>query len=426
MLIFVVEDDPFYAELLQFHLSLNPEDEIRWFENGKDCLQHLYLNPAVICLDYTLPDLAGEEVLKKIKNTKPNIQVIIVSAQENIKTAVELIKLGAADYIVKDKNSRENLWKALIAIRKQIVLENRIKHLEAEARDRNIDLNFLVGDSPEITRTRQYLENPNHIPPLVFIWGPKGTGAKAVAKQIHGTIYSDQAKFVAVDPKGKSLKKFEDRLFSRENLSLLKDAQGGTLFLPNIEYLTAQLWKKLLDAAGLTKEYTPNFNLIVSSEIPLRELVNQNKLPEEIFYEIGEWQLALPPLHQRRADILPLANAYLSEFCRLSGSVVKQLSPEAQQTLAQHSWPGNGLEVKMVIELACLLSESKTINQEHLRLNSENSTTNILDQELTLEEYTQLIIRHRLNKNDQNVVLTAQKLGIGKSTIYRLLQQGKV
>ena len=92
MLIFIVEDDPFYAELLKYHLSLNPDDEVQLFDSGHDCLQNLYKEPAIICLDYSLPDMSGEDVLKKIKASYPHVQVIIISAQDNIKTAVDLLK----------------------------------------------------------------------------------------------------------------------------------------------------------------------------------------------------------------------------------------------------------------------------------------------------------------------------------------------
>jgi DNA-binding NtrC family response regulator len=130
--IFVVEDDPAYTKFLKYVLELNPDYDLEFFTSGKDCLANLYKNPAVITLDYSLPDLPGEKVLSQIKSHDPNIGVIIVSAQEKIHTAVELLKLGAFDYISKDHETKDRLLNSINNARNKTSLIKEIDHLKKE------------------------------------------------------------------------------------------------------------------------------------------------------------------------------------------------------------------------------------------------------------------------------------------------------
>ncbi|HPE35457.1 MAG TPA: response regulator, partial [Bacteroidales bacterium] len=117
--IFIVEDDPFYGEMLKYHISLNPDYSVEKFQTGKDFLNNLHRNPSVVTLDYTLPDISGLEVLKKIMAYNPNIPVIIVSGQEDVSTAVNLLKEGAYDYFVKNDETKDRIWNSLKKIREK-------------------------------------------------------------------------------------------------------------------------------------------------------------------------------------------------------------------------------------------------------------------------------------------------------------------
>ena len=130
--IFIVEDDAWYGEILEYHLSLNPDYVICRFSNATDCLKNLHRKPDLVTIDYSLPDMQGGELFKKIKEFNPEIPAIIISSQENIATAVELLKAGATDYIVKDENAKDILWNTIIRLRETRFLKTEVNKLRSE------------------------------------------------------------------------------------------------------------------------------------------------------------------------------------------------------------------------------------------------------------------------------------------------------
>src|SRR5688572_21021433 len=150
--IFVVEDDPAYTKFLKYVLGLNPDYELEYFNSGKDCIANLYKNPAIITLDYSLPDMPGEKVLSQIRAHDPNTNVIIVSAQEKIHTAVELLKSGAYDYISKDHETKERLLNSINNARNKTSLIKEIDHLKKEISIKYEFEKSLVGNSPAVKR----------------------------------------------------------------------------------------------------------------------------------------------------------------------------------------------------------------------------------------------------------------------------------
>jgi DNA-binding NtrC family response regulator len=142
--IFLVEDDPAYSKFLQYVLSLNPDFEVTTFETGQDCLDNLHKKPAIISLDFSLPDINGDEVLKAIREFDPEIKVIIVSAQEEVGTAIKLLKLGAYDYITKDEETKDLLLNAINNARKNISLTREVEHLKEEI-SHQYDFKHIIG-----------------------------------------------------------------------------------------------------------------------------------------------------------------------------------------------------------------------------------------------------------------------------------------
>ncbi|MDK2910472.1 MAG: hypothetical protein PWR20_2039, partial [Bacteroidales bacterium] len=150
--IFVVDDDPLFAKTMKFHLSLNPDFTVEVFPDGRKCLENLYNQPALICLDYNLPGMSGLQVMKKIKEANKDIPIIIISSQHDVKTAVELLKEGAYDYIVKDEDLFQRLWKALADIKEKIVLRRKIEDLEQEIGKKYKYENLIKGNSQAIRK----------------------------------------------------------------------------------------------------------------------------------------------------------------------------------------------------------------------------------------------------------------------------------
>ncbi|CAE7208877.1 rfbP [Symbiodinium sp. CCMP2456] len=179
--VFVVEDDQLYAKATKHHLSLNPDNEVEVFANGKECLHNLYKNPHLVFLDYSLPDMSGIDVLRKIKQSQPELPVIIVSGQEDIDTVVTLLKEGAYDYIVKDSNEKERMWKAVNNIRENTRLRHELDILRQEV-TLKYDFSNIKGNSGSLQRVFKLMEKAAGTNITVSITGETGTGKELVAK----------------------------------------------------------------------------------------------------------------------------------------------------------------------------------------------------------------------------------------------------
>ena len=130
--IFIVEDDPWYGEVLKYHLSLNEDFEVFLFSNAKDCLEKLYLKPNVVSIDFNLPDMSGEDLMKRIKSQNPSIPIIFISAQEDISVVLSLLKKGAYEYIMKDDNTKEVLWNSILRIKENVTLKQEVEELKVQ------------------------------------------------------------------------------------------------------------------------------------------------------------------------------------------------------------------------------------------------------------------------------------------------------
>ena len=183
--IFVVEDDPTYIRFLKYVLGLNPDYQVELFTTGKECLDNLHKKPVVIVLDYTLPDISGEEVLVKVRNFDPGIHVIIVSAQEKIGTAVQLLKLGAYDYIIKNEDTKDLLLNAISNAQKNVSLVNQINTLKQELSEKYEFGKSIIGNSKALRNVFSLLEKAVKTNITVSISGETGTGKELVAKAIH-------------------------------------------------------------------------------------------------------------------------------------------------------------------------------------------------------------------------------------------------
>lgn len=287
--IFVVEDDPVYIKLLQYVAELNPDHIVKVFDTGRACIDHLHENPTVITLDYSLPDITGAEVLRSIKAYNSEIPVILVSSQESINTAVELLKQGAYDYIPKDNDTRDRLLNAINNAKNQANLKEEIVQLREEVIHKYDFEKSIIGESPAIKRVFKLLAKAVKTNITVTITGETGTGKEVVAKE--------------------------------------------------------------------------------------------NKL----------------------------------------GKI--KISKEAQSKLQSYTFPGNVRELKSIIDLAAVMCEDNLIEEEDITFNSLKKENELLFQEMSLRDYNFKIIRHFLNKYDNNVLKVADKLDIGKSSIYRYLKE---
>lgn len=439
--IFVVEDDPLYMKLVNYVAELNPDHVVRTFTSGRECLDHLHENPTVVTLDYSLPDMSGEEVLTKIKAYNPEINVIIVSSQENINTAVQLLKVGAYDYITKDEETRERLLNAINNAKKNVNLKRQISELHEEIGQKYDFQKSIIGESAAIQKVFKLMAKAIKTNITVSITGETGTGKEVVAKAVHYNSPKKQRPFVAVNIAAIPDSLIESELFGHEKGAFtgalarrkgkFEEADGGTIFLDEIGEMDLNLQAKLLRVlqereltrVGGNEIVKFDVRVIVATHRNLAEEVKEGNFREDLFYRLLGIPIELPALRERDKDILLIAKSLLNSFARDNGLGKLSLTKEAQTKLMNYSFPGNVRELKSIIELAAVMCEDNLIDVEDISFNTLQKEEEFLFQEMTLKEYTFKIIKHFLNKYDDNVIKVAQKLDIGKSSIYRYLKE---
>jgi len=442
--IFIVEDDRLYGELLTFNLSLNPDYEVELFTCGADCVSNLYKNPSAISLDYSLPDMSGLEVLERIKKYNSEIPVVIVSGQEDVRTAVHLLKQGAYDYIVKDEDTKDRLWNSMKNIRENLQLKMEIIELKEEIGKKYEFNSIIKGKSNAIMKAFKLMEKAANTNITVSITGETGTGKELVAKAIHYNSSRSKKPIVTVNVSAIPKELIESEMFGHEKGSFtgatsrrigkFEEANKGTIFLDEIAEMDLNMQTKLLRVLQ-EKEVTRvggnqivklDVRVIVATHKNLTEEVRKGNFREDLYYRLLGLPIELPPLRERGNDILLLAKHFIDEFCKENKMEKLTLSASAHEKLMKYPFPGNVRELKAIVELAAVMTNTNTIDAEDITFSSAKGMTDFLLEENTLRSYIQKIIKHYLQKYDNNIVLVAEKLDIGKSTIYRMLKNGEI
>lgn len=439
--IFVVEDDPAYSKFLKYVLSLNPDYEVDFYTTGKECIDNLHKNPSVITLDYSLPDIPGEKILNQIRNYDPNINVIIISAQEKIGTAVELLKLGAYDYISKDQETKDRVLTSINNARNKSSLIREIDHLKKEISEKYEFEKSIIGTSVAIKRVFDLLEKAVSTNISVSISGETGTGKELVAKAIHYNSKRKNKPFVAVNIAAVPATLIESELFGHEKgaftgavtrrIGKFEEAEGGTIFLDEIGEMDLNLQAKLLRVLqerevtriGANQVVKLDVRIISATHKNLPEEVKAGRFREDLYYRLLGLPVNLPPLRDRGNDVILIAKFFLDNFAKENQLSKFKISPEAQEKLIQYPFPGNIRELKSIIELAAVMAGDNEIKTQDISFNSTARAESFLYQEMTMQEYMYRIIRHYLDKYDNNVLDVARRLDIGKSSLYRYLKE---
>lgn len=442
--IFIVEDDNVYGEMLKFFLSLNADNEVTRFSTAKDALANLGKKPDLVTLDYSLPDAKGEQVLKKIKEYDPNIAVILLSGQNDIAKAIELLKAGANDYIVKDENAKDMLWNAIVRIKETQTLKREVAQLKEELHSKNDPSSLIKGNSREIQKIFGLIEKAARVNINVSVTGETGTGKELVASAIHKCGDRKNGPFVAVNMAAIPAELMESELFGHEKGAFtgaigrkagkFEEANKGTIFLDEIAELNLNLQSKLLRVlqerevvrVGGSERVKLDVRIITATHKNLAEEVSKGNFREDLYYRLSGLPINLPPLRDRGNDILLLAKSFLDAFCKANKMPAMTIADDAREKLLRYNYPGNVRELKGIIELAAVMSNTAQVCAEDITLQAAQHMKLFAAQEKTLEQYNMEILDHYLKKYDNNVIKVAQKLDIGKSTIYRMLKNNNI
>ena len=442
--IFIVEDDPWYGEILKHHLGLNPDYKVTLFSTGNELLSKMWPQPDLITLDFSLPDITGDKLLKKIQEINPNVPVIMISGQEDVSVAVNLLKMGVSDYLIKDDSTKDLLWNSILRIRETQTLKKEVEHLREELGQKYSFDKSIIGQSDVMKRVFKMMEKSLKTNINISITGETGTGKELVAKAIHYNSSRKKNNFVAVNMAAIPDGLIESTLFGHEKgaftgavsrqLGKFEEASGGTLFLDEIAELDLSLQSKLLRVLqerelvrlGGNQNIKLDVRLIVATHSSLVDEVRKGNFREDLFFRIMGLPIELPPLRDRGNDILILSKSFLNDFAKENNMGIIRFSKEAKEKLIQYYFPGNVRELKAMVELAAVICENNEIDENDITYTPTKNGEVFLTKKKTLRQHTCDIVKYYLNKNENDVIETAKSLDIGKSTIYKMIKDGEL
>ena len=441
--VFVVEDNEWYNKLITHTVNMDPEFEVRSFMNGMEALNAMDEIPDVVTLDYRLPDCSGEDLLKKMLSRLPEVKVIVISEQQNIEVAVNMLKMGAYDYLVKSENLKDQLLNKLHQINKNKGLENQISNLKKEVRKKYSFEDSIIGNSPVMMEVLELVEKAVKIDMSVSIFGETGTGKEVIAKAIHYNSPSrSQHPFVAVNVAAIPEDLIESELFGHEKGAFtganrtrkgkFEEANGGTLLLDEIGEMDLLMQKKMLRVLqerevtriGSNQAIKINCRIITATHKDLAKEVAQGRFRQDLFYRLKGLPIELPPLRERGNDSVLLARHFIKEFMHQHGTDGIKLTDSAVQKLQRYSWPGNVRELRASMELAVAMASDGEITEHDLHLNDQlPEESDLLNQASSLREINQRVVKHYLNRFGGDKQKVADALDIGLTTVYRLLKE---
>ncbi len=382
--------------------------------------------------------------LRKIHDIDGSIAVVLITAYGNIGLAVDAIKEGASDFILKPWDNKKLLSTIQIALNLKLS-RDEIKLLKEQqermAFDRDREMEFIIEGSAKMRKLDELISKVAATDASVLILGENGTGKEVVAREVHKRSERKSRNMIRVDIGSLKDTLFESELFghvkgaftdARENRAgRFELASGSTIFLDEIGNLSLALQAKLLSAlenkkitpVGSNKEIPVDIRVISASNKDIPEMVKKGLFREDLFFRLNTILLELPPLRERTESILPLAENFLKKYSARYDKRNIKLNDQAAGRLLSWSWPGNIRELKHTMEKAVILSNGKLITENDLGLGEMNPSKDLKLSDLSLEEGEKLIIEKALIKNNWNITETAEALKIGRQTLYRKIEK---
>lgn len=478
MKILIVDDDKLSRDAVSQFLQEQMGYTVKTSVSGEDAVSQFRKEPfEVVVTDMKMPGMSGIELMKQIKASKPNTEVIIMTGFGDMESSIEALRAGAADYLLKPVNIEE-LAVTLERIRKYHELQSENKKLrdtvstsDERLREDDAKLYSLQSTLREVTKTgsvgifssamqnivevSQKYHRERDVP--VLIQGATGTGKEIVARLLHhGSDGEEDRPFVPVNCAAIAPQLFESELFgysegaftgARKNgaAGKLELAQGGTLFLDEIGEMPKEFQPKLLRAlqereiyrVGGSKAIKLDVRFVFATNKDLKTMVDDNEFRNDLYYRLNLGQITIPPLTERKNEIIPLAQMFLEKYAQKRKKAFRFISREARDILLEYHWPGNVRELQNTIERIVLLYNDQTVLPHHLSylLRDPGKETELTgqkletgkvllpDHSLPIEELEKEIVSKALRKFDGNKTKVADYLGISRSALRSRLRK---
>ncbi len=478
ILIFVVDDEAGPRELLKYQVESFGYEACA-FESGQACLDQLHREPVAICLDLFMPGMNGLETLRGVKREAPDVPVIMATSDDKIESAVEAIKAGAYDYIVKpidELRLQTTLQKAV----EKYQLTNQVKQLRSALKS-SYSFRNIIGVSPGMRKLFAQLEKIGESSINVCIFGETGTGKELVARAVH--YQNDQVKtpFVEINCGAIPDSLQEAELFGYEKGAFtgavdskkgkLEMADGGTLFLDEVGEMTPATQVKLLrflqeksfERVGGTRKIKVNMRVVCATNKNLEEAIKEGTFRDDLYYRLVVFPLTIPPLRERKEDIPYLCGFFLKKYQGEIQKPITTIEPDALEALIRFDWPGNVRQLENAIYRAMVSAEGKTVTKNSLAPEivenpgswpeamaiptvettpgqdpGEVTPADALEETqkkpvgtastdngglVSLDDAEKQAIQAALNNADGDVPETAKALGVSRATLYRKLKK---
>ena len=426
--------------------------------NGYDALKRLEIESYdLVITDLKMSSLGGMEVLRRIKESFPGTFVIVITGYSTVSSAVEVMKSGAFDYLPKPFTPHE-----LRAVVMQALAERDLRLQNAELtvqnKSRRAVSHQLVGSSTKIQKVVRMVGKVAPTDSTVLIYGESGTGKELIARAVHANSLRKDRVFFAVDCGTLSGELLESELFGhvkgaytgahRDKAGMFKRADGGTVFLDEISNISMDVQGKLLRFLE-AREFIPlggtvveqvDIRLIFATNRHLKDLVDSREFREDFYYRIYVYPIFMPPLRERKTDILPISYHFLQQFSRRLGKNITGFDDAAVQRLTLFDWPGNVRQLRNVIERAVILCESDQITLKELPIfgnghdfgqlvdtvPSTNEELKRLKKEIRKKATDQVeanFIRSALDRYDWNITRAARETGLQRTNFQSMMKK---
>lgn len=441
--ILIIDDEEKLRTLLTRIISL---EGFEVFQAGdfKSAFKKLEQNDIdVVLCDVKLPDGNGVDFSKKIKGKYPLVEIILLTAYGNIPDGVQAIKNGAFDYITKGDDNNKIVPLLFRALEKAD-LAKRVQHLENQLSEKH-SFDKIIGKSKSIQKAIDLAKMVAETDATVLLTGETGTGKEVFAQAIHQDSKRSKQNFVAINCSAFSKDLLESEMFGhkagaftgavKDQKGLFEEANNGTIFLDEIGEMALDLQAKLLRVletgellkVGESKQTKVNVRVIAATNRDLQEEIKKGTFREDLFYRISVFQIQLPHLRERVADIELLANHFVALFSAKMNKKIKSISQEALEAMKLHPWHGNIRELKNAIERAVILTSGDQIELDALPIQMQQSPgKNTKSRQLSafeLASVEKLHIQKVINYTNGNKTKTAELLGIAVTTLYRKLAE---
>lgn len=424
--ILIVDDEILVRDFLAETLK-RKKLEVTTAESGEKGLEKLKTQTFdLIITDMKMPGMTGLEFLKKVKEKTPETLVMVVTAFGSIENAVEAMNLGAFNYLIKPF-SPDTIEAVIEKARELISLKNENQFLREEMQTQNVrTAHRVIGESQVMQEILAQVKKIAKSNASVFINGESGTGKEVIAHAIHENSLRAKKPFVKVNCAAVPENLLESEFFGHEKGSFtgalnkrvgrFELAHGGTLMLDEVTEIPMPLQPKLLRAVqekeiervGGTKVIAVDVRFVATSNRNMKEAIEDKIFREDLYYRLNVIPIRLPPLRERRDDILPLSRYFLEKMCLENHKKPKTLSPDAEKKLLSYDWPGNIRELANIIERAVVLDDASTVEGCHLYLEGMKPTATTAT---TLEEIEKQHIE-KILKEENDRTQAAKLLGI--------------